>query len=273
MQSTRIRSLDEYLHEEVLTRERNSLAFDLEFELASIVFRAAQEAYTSYPILVDATPHRAKCSLVLTIIRYYATAVDLCMRGNGAEAMGVMHSAIECAAYAMKVKSEPALVNDWVDLDEKTPRQRRDLFGSDATLVRGLGNDKITEFYEMLSEFGVHARFMLAEQATDFDHPTGWRIRHAEHDSDHVRWALLGIIFVMKNLVTDAIAPLYLDTPWPQHLTKTLESYEEKRKDLGRHRPRFLKWIKDPKRPESYQGRVIPARDFWAVDNPASPDS
>ncbi len=266
IQSKQVQTLSDYLEDEAHARGRNLSAFDLELELADLLFQAAQTAYSRYPILIDAKPHRAKCSLVLATIRYYATAIDLCLRGNGAEAMSVMRSTIEFMAYASKVKREPHLVDEWVDLDEKTTKERRDLFGRDFELVNEPETAKAAEMYGTFSEFGVHARFLLAEQATDFDHPIGWRIRHAEKDSNHVRWALLGIIFTMKDLVTDAIAPLYLETPWPDELMRLLETYEVKRQEAGKHRQAFTAWVREPKRPRSYQGRVIPARGFWSVE-------
>jgi hypothetical protein len=267
IQSNEVLVLADYFSDESDARDRNLAAFDLELEMADELFMAAQHAYASFGILVDAKPHRAKCSLVLASIRYYASAVDLCLRGNGAEAMSIMRSPIECMAYASKLKREPQLVNEWVGMENKSSHERRVLFGSDSALIREPETEAAYEMYQAYSEFGVHARFLMAEQATDFSHPAGWRLRHAEKDSDHVRWAFVGIMFTMRDLITEAIAPLYLERPWPSELTRCLDRFEEKRKALGPQRPRFMAWVTNPRRRPSYQGRVIPARGLVVVDS------
>ena len=267
LQSREVHKLTDYLEAEAQAREKNLSAFDLELAMAGELFEAAQHAFAAYPILIDSKAHRAKCSLVLVSMRFYASAIDLCLRGNGAEAMSIMRSPIECLAYASKLKREPHLVDEWIDLDEKTLKERKELFGSDSQLVREPETAEAFEMYQAYSEFGTHARFTMAEQATDFSAARGWHLRHAERDSNHVRWAFLGIMFTMRDLITHAIAPLYLEEPWPTTVTQHLDAFEARRKALGGQRRAFAEWIKNPQRPESYDGRIIPARGLVDVGN------
>lgn len=263
LQSARVTELDEYLGEESAARERNLSAFDLELEMAALIFRAAQQAIAAYPILVDAPQHRAKIALALSSVRYFATAVDLCVRGNGAEAAGVMRSAIEFAAYATKLKREPGLIDAWASLLELTGAERQKLFGRDKEILALPETARAAEMYDAFSVFGVHARTVLTEQAVDFNYRGGWKLRHGEVDSHHVRWALLGVVLTMRDLVADALAPLYLDDPWPEDLTRSLDEFEKKRLALHEHRKSFLSWMKDPKRSVVHEGRVTPVRGRW----------
>jgi len=264
IQSNEVHTLAEYFSVEHDVRGHNLSAYDLELELAEIMFTVAQMALARYPILMDATPHRVKYSLVTTSVRYYASAVDLCLRGNPAEAMSIMRSTIECMAYASLLKRKPDLIDAWVNLDEKSSKERRALFESDSALVQGPETANAYHEYQVYSAGGVHARWFLAEQATDFDHPAGWRIRHAERGTKTTQLHLLGIIYTMKHLVSEAILPLYLEEPWPDPIPELLVTYETKRKDLGGKRGEFYAWLQNPTRDEQYDGRIIPARGLIA---------
>ena len=241
MQSREIRSLDDYFAEESAARPKNLVALDAETEMARSLFLAAQELYANFPT-GDRPYSKVIASLLAACIRYYGSAVDLCLRGNAAEALSLMRSCLEQAGYVVKIASEPSLAEKWVDLDELETRERFALFGRDSELMQQELLKPAEAAYGMFSEFGVHARIPMTEQTIDFTTPAGWRIRHAEVDTEHLRWSYLGVLFIMRDLLDAALVPTLLEPPLPPEIAKHLEDFESHRKKLGSIRCGFRKF-------------------------------
>jgi hypothetical protein len=251
MQSKTIRPLEEYLQEEADARTKNLTAFNHEFEMAKSLFAAAQEVYAHLPAS-DRVYWKVQVSLLAATIRYYATAVDLCLRGNTSEAIALMRSSLEQAAYIVKVGSDESLAEKWVEMDKLSKPERLALFGSDSKLMEQPQIvDAAKPIHSLFSVFGVHARMTAVEQTIEFEHPFGWRIRHAEEGTEHVRYFLLAILFAMQDMINLALVPSLLDGSSPHEVTKHLEAFERERSQLGSIRKQFMRWIKNPCRPKT----------------------
>ena len=250
-QSREIWTLDEFLAEASEGRIQNVAALDIELAMAAVVFDLMQQIYTNTP-LSDRTYSKVVGSLLAGMTRYYATSVDLCLRGHTAEAHAVLRSSVEHAAYLVRIVDTPTLAEAWVELADLTKKQKHELFGSEFELMhQPIIKETAASLYNLLSIFGVHTRIAAIEQTIDFQHPFGWRIRSTDVGSPHVRLFLLGIVFSMRDLVLLGLVPKLLEAPLPKEIAVNEARFTALHAKLNEQRQDFRTWLSNPERPKA----------------------
>jgi hypothetical protein len=258
MQSGVITPLSDYFQKELDAHSKNREHFSTELEMAEELFQAAQLVFTNFPTS-DTPFRRAQAALLTACIRYFASAIGLCLRGNGVEAESLMRTPIECMGYLIRLTEEPGLVMKWIDIDElKSAHERNKVFGSETSHRKHKYLKKTAETYETFSIFGVHARVQMTDQ-TMASLPTGWSVAHAETNAHHVRLALVGILFTMRDLINEAMVPLLLEPPHPPGIQTHLERFEDLRSTLGKRHPEFARWTTDARVVHHHDGIIRPA--------------
>lgn len=259
MQSKVITPLTEHLSEEVHAREKNLVSFSTELAMAGELFEAAQVVFTEFPTS-NTSLRKIQAGLTAASIRYFASAVDLCLRGNAVEAESLMRTPIECMGYAIVLTEKPQLVQQWIDMDElKDSHERSRLFGTESAHRRHRLLKEAALTYDSFSVFGAHARVPLIAQTLK-DDAGGWRVAHAEIGAHHVRLSFGAILFTMRDLVRLTMAPLLLDEPFPTALQEHLERFEALRTSLGPQNPEFMRWIENANVKHLYHGAIVPVR-------------
>jgi len=258
MQSRAIRKLREYLAEEATAYSANLDHFADELAMADELFQAAQAVFANFPTS-DSQLRKVQAGLLTGCIRYYASAVDLCLRGNGVEAQSLMRTPIESMGYLVLLTEKPALVPHWVHMDELKASDRRKLFGTETQHRAHKLMRKTAETFEAFSIFGTHARVqMIAHTMAQL--PTGWTLHHAEINANHVRIAFVAVLFTMRDLVYESMVPLLLEEPLPSELQAHRNKFEELRQGYGTRHPEFMQWVPNASIDHKYAGTVRPVR-------------